>query len=107
MPFQPLCKLSELPAGKGREFLVEGRIIAVFLDNHAVRAIDGICAHQGGPISQGYLDVNCITCPWHGWQYDLNTGQNLITGKKMLDCFPIEVRDDEVWIDVTTGTESN
>lgn len=104
MAFQKLCQLSELRDGHGKEFLVDGRIVAAFLNAGEVRAVDGICAHQGGPISQGFLDGKCITCPWHGWQYDLSNGQNLLTGKKMLDCFPVEVRGEQVWVDVAEPT---
>ena len=100
MTFQKICLLSELPEAKGREILVDGRIVAMFRRDNEVHALDGICAHQGGPISQGYLDNKCVTCPWHGWQYDISNGKNLLTGKRMLDCFPVEIRGDEVWLDV-------
>lgn len=98
MSWQKLCSLEELPLGEGKEFLVEGRVIAAFRTADGLRAVDGMCAHQGGPIAQGQLDHNCVTCPWHGWQYDVTTGNNVLTGKKMLDTFVLEVRDNEVWI---------
>ena len=101
MGFHRLCPLQELPEGKGKEFLINGRIVAVFRRHDQVHAVDGICAHQGGPISQGFLDDQCVTCPWHGWQYDITDGKNMLTGKQMLDCFPLEMRGDEVWIDVS------
>lgn len=93
-----LCDASDLPEGSSREFVVDGRIVALFRTSQQWYAIDGMCAHQGGPIAQGKLDANCITCPWHGWQYDITNGKNLLTGKQMLDCFPIEQRQQEIWI---------
>ncbi len=63
-----------------------------------LHAIEGMCAHQGGPLAQGQLDHHCLTCPWHGWQYDITNGHNLLTHKKMLDVFPLEVRHGKVWI---------
>ena len=101
MSFQRICRLAELTVGQGREFLVHGRVVALFRTTDRLFAVDGMCAHQGGPLAQGQLDGNCLTCPWHGWQYDIGSGINLLTGKRMIDCFPIEVREDEVWIDVT------
>lgn len=98
MSWQKLCLFEELSLGEGKEFLVEGRVIAVFRTAEDLRAVDGMCAHQGGPIAQGQLDHHCVTCPWHGWQYDIMTGNNVLTGKKMLDTFELEVRDNEVWI---------
>ncbi|MEZ6078302.1 MAG: Rieske (2Fe-2S) protein [Pirellulaceae bacterium] len=58
------------------------------------------CAHQGGPIAQGRLDGQCVTCPWHGWQYDITNGKNLLTGKQMLECFEVERRGDAVWVNI-------
>ena len=101
MALQKLCRVAELPDGAGREFVVDGRIVAVFRTGEEIHAIDGMCAHQGGPIAQGALDRSCVTCPWHGWQYDIRDGTNRLTGKQMLECFAIEVRSGEVWIDMS------
>lgn len=100
MAWHRLCDLSDLGAGAGREFVVEGRVVAVFNDGQQLFAVDGMCAHQGGPIAQGSLNGKCVTCPWHGWQYDISDGRNLLTGKHMLDCFPIEIRDEQVWLEL-------
>jgi nitrite reductase (NADH) small subunit len=104
MGFQRLCRFDELETNQGKEFLVEGQIVAVFRTADAVYALDGMCAHQGGPIAQGEVNGNCVTCPWHGWQYDICTGVNLLTQKKMLLDFAIEVRQNEVWIDLSSRT---
>ncbi len=100
MGFQPVCNLDELQPGTGKELFVGGRIVALFLIDGVVHAVEGICAHQGGPIAQGAVDRHCVTCPWHGWQYDIRSGTNVLTGRRMLDCFPTEVRDGQVWVDV-------
>lgn len=86
--------------GQGREFLIAGRVIAIFRTEEGYFAIDGMCAHQGGPIAQGTLDGKCVTCPWHGWQYSIADGVNLLTKKKMLDSFSVEVRENAVWVEV-------
>jgi nitrite reductase/ring-hydroxylating ferredoxin subunit len=94
------CRFDELAAVGAKEVLVAGQVIAVFLVDDELRAVDGMCAHQGGPIAQGELSGNCVTCPWHGWQYDVRNGENLLTGKQMLTTFRVEQRDDSVWIEV-------
>ena len=103
MPWHHACDISDLPESGGREFVVEGRVIAIFrgLDEQ-IYAIDGMCAHQGGPLSQGNLDGNCLTCTWHGWQYDIRNGHNLLTHKKMLDVFQVEIREGQVWIELAS-----
>jgi len=100
MAFQRVCSLDDLTEGTGRELLVDGRILAVFLINTTVFAVDGMCAHQGGPIAKGRLEGTCITCPWHGWQYDVTSGVHLLSQKQMLDCVPTEVRNQEVWVNL-------
>ena len=94
-------KVTDWSVGQGREMLIAGRVVAIFrTDEHQFFAVDGMCAHQGGPIAQGKLDHNCVTCPWHGWQYNITDGVNLLTQKKMLDCFPVELREGSVCIEV-------
>lgn len=100
MSFQFLCPLDDLPVGEGKEFLVGQRVIALFRLDEGVYALDGMCAHQGGPLAQGIVDGNCLTCRWHGWQYDVRTGQHLLSKRKMLETFPVEIRDSGVWIAV-------
>ena len=54
---------------------VDGRWVAIFNVDGAYYAIDAICLHQGGPLAEGAVSRQCIvTCPWHGWQFDLTTG---------------------------------
>ncbi len=100
MAWHETVNISGWELGAGREMLVAGQVLAVFRTHSGFMAIDGMCAHQGGPLAQGQLDENCLTCPWHGWQYDIRDGKNLLTGKHMLACFATEVRDDVLWIDV-------
>ncbi len=100
MTWYQACLLSEVPTETGKEVLVAGRVLAIFRVGEVAHAIDGMCAHQGGPVAQGQLAGNCVTCPWHGWQYDVTCGRNLLTGKVMLDSFATEIRDDSVWVEL-------
>ncbi|MGN6135444.1 MAG: Rieske (2Fe-2S) protein [Aureliella sp.] len=91
------CKTSEL-AGGAREVLIAERVIAVFQTPSGIYAVDGMCAHQGGPLAKGSVDGCCVTCPWHGWQYDVTSGKNMLTGRQMLTTYAVEVRGDEAWV---------
>ncbi len=93
------CNLDQL-TGRACEVVIGPRIIAVFKTDDGIYATDGMCAHQGGPIAKGQVDGNCVTCPWHGWQYDVTDGKNILTGRQMLSVYDVEVRGDEVWINV-------
>lgn len=98
MAWYQVCNVEDVPLSAGREFMVAGRVLAVFRTGESMFAVDGMCAHQGGPIAQGTLNEKCVTCPWHGWQYDVETGSNVLTKRKMLDTFPIELRGETVWV---------
>ncbi len=103
----PVLKTSDFEAEQNvqaREIVVEQRVIAVFKTPQGYFAVDGMCAHQGGPIAKGSVDGQCVTCPWHGWQYDISNGHNLLTGKQMLTTYPTEVRGDELWLAVESNS---
>ncbi|MCA9191277.1 MAG: Rieske (2Fe-2S) protein [Planctomycetales bacterium] len=98
MAWLKLGAVAEVAVGTAKEFLVDGRVVAIFHTTDGIFATDGMCAHQGGPLANGMLDGKCITCPWHGWQYDVSTGNNLLTKKQMLDCYEVELRNEEIWL---------
>ena len=100
MAWHEAGRVVDWEVGQGRELLIAGRVVAIFRTAEKFYAIDGMCAHQGGPIARGKLDRNCVTCPWHGWQYNIVDGVNLLTQKKMLDCFRVDVRGEAVWIEI-------
>ena len=69
-----LGKASDVPLGKGRKMVASGRELAVFNVDGCFHAIDNTCTHRGGPLGEGELEGSVVTCPWHGWQYDVTTG---------------------------------
>src|SRR5262249_25735711 len=67
----------DVPPGTGQWVQGGGRPIAPFSGAGAFHAIDTTCLHRGGPLGEGELEGTVVTCPWHGWQYDVTTGANL------------------------------
>ena len=49
---------------------------ALFNVDGTFYALDGVCPHQGGPLGSGEVHNCIVTCPWHGWQFDVRTGQH-------------------------------
>ncbi len=76
--FVAVARVDHIPAGTGRPVDVEGRTVALFNVAGNFYAIDGVCLHRGGPVGEGDLEDKVVTCPWHGWQYDVTTGANLL-----------------------------
>ncbi len=80
---------------------IDGRQIALFDSPEGVRACNNKCPHEGYPLSQGSLSDDCIlTCNWHNWKFNLNTGRNLFGGDR-LRTYPVELRGDEIWVDLS------
>ena len=54
---------------------VAGRRVALFQAGGKYYAIEDTCTHAGGPLSEGFLEGNEVTCPWHGACFDVTTGE--------------------------------
>jgi nitrite reductase/ring-hydroxylating ferredoxin subunit len=93
----------DFPSGTAKEVLVGEHVLAIFHDGESFFALDGLCAHQGGPIAKGELSQTdagktCVTCPWHGWQYELDSGIQTINRQPLQRTFP--VRQNELRLEV-------
>jgi nitrite reductase (NADH) small subunit len=53
---------------------VNGRHVALFRLGAELYALDNMCLHRGGPLCDGDIDKGVVTCPWHGWSYEIRTG---------------------------------
>ena len=100
MGFVLAAKKGDVPPGSICEVQVEGKAVALANVDGQFHAIDGVCIHRGGPLGDGVLEGAVVTCTWHGWQYDVRTGrvgQNPTAG---VNCFPVEVRGEEIFVNV-------
>jgi nitrite reductase (NADH) small subunit len=101
MAFEKAAKLSEIPVGAIRAFQIRGQAIAVANVGGVVYAFSNTCLHRGGPLGEGQLEGKIVTCPWHGWQFDVTTGKAVQNPNAGVGCFATEVHGDEVFVDVT------
>jgi len=100
MAFARAGKMAEVAQGTIREFQVDGKTVAIANVGGKFHAISNTCLHRGGPLGEGVLEGNIVTCPWHGWEYDVTTGkikQNATVG---VASYPVEVRGDDIFVDV-------
>ncbi|MGB2953257.1 MAG: Rieske 2Fe-2S domain-containing protein [Gaiellaceae bacterium] len=63
-------------------------------------AVQGHCLHLHGPLGEGRLDGHVLTCPWHGWQYDVRTGKNVFDLAIQLRTYEVRVEDGEIKVTV-------
>ena len=118
-PHQPSCSDCELNSTRGfslselhkigrvndfqfassQELVVAGQIVALFRDSQGdFHALDGVCPHQGGPLGEGRLEGCIVTCPWHGWQFDVRDGQHQINKTMRQPGFRVVVEDEYVYV---------
>lgn len=69
-----VSKVNDLSPGNAKLVEVEGKKIALFNVEGSFYAIDDTCSHRGGPLSEGTLEGNQVTCPWHGASFDVTSG---------------------------------
>lgn len=100
MAFALAAKASEVAPGTIREVKVGSTMVALANVGGAFYAINNTCLHRGGPLGQGALESKTVTCPWHGWQYDVTTGKASMNPNVGVACYATEIRDDEVFVDV-------
>jgi len=98
--FERAAKASDVKPGALCEFQVAGRAIAVANIGGKLCAISGVCAHEGGPLGEGYFDGQVVTCPWHGWQFEVATGKLVENPTLSVETYPVEIRGDDIFIDI-------
>ena len=101
--FVKVADLDELAEGKPRAVRVEGQSVALFTHNGDIYATDNQCPHMGYPLTRGRVRGGVLTCDWHGWSYDMGGGGCFTGGCDDLTTFPVEVREDEIYIDIAGG----
>ena len=75
--FVRVARADDIPPGTGKTVDVGGTLVAVFNVDGTYHAIQNTCRHRGGPLGEGELSGSVVTCPWHGWQYEVTTGGNV------------------------------
>jgi nitrite reductase (NADH) small subunit len=101
MGFVRAARKDEIPAGSIREFQVDGLTVAIANVGNKFYAVNNTCLHRGGPLAQGVLHGVAVTCPWHGWQYDVTNGKNTMNQAVAVKTYAIEVRGEDLWIEAS------
>src|SRR4051812_1153389 len=95
--FVTIGTASELPApGEAREFECGSKTICVANFNGTFAAVDNMCPHRGGPLGQGIVEGEKIVCPWHGWEFDLATGNNPHTPNLSVESYELKIDGESV-----------
>jgi nitrite reductase (NADH) small subunit len=91
---------NDLPEGEGRVVEAGGKTLAVFKVGGTYYAIDNTCTHRGGPLGEGELSGTVVTCPWHGWRWDVATGANANNPAVKVACFSVSVEGGDLFVEL-------
>jgi nitrite reductase/ring-hydroxylating ferredoxin subunit len=88
----------DIAPGAARAFTIGRYEIAVFNVDGAFYAIENTCPHQGGPLADGWMEGPLVTCPWHGWCFDVRTGKMTLGEFASVPRFELQVRGDDLFV---------
>jgi len=100
MAFEKLASLAELPPGSLIEIVRGDDLYALCNVDGDVRALSGVCPHQGGPLGQGAMDGALVTCPFHLWPFDSSTGACAFNDEIRVPIYPVRIDGEDILVDI-------
>jgi len=100
MPFIKVGAVSDVPADSVIEVTVGEDLYAICNVGGTLRALSGVCLHQGGPLGQGQIAAGRVICPWHGWEWDCRTGENPDDPTERVATFEVKVEGQDILLQV-------
>lgn len=98
--FTKAAAVKDIQDGSGIAVELSGKSIAVFNSGGKFYAIDNTCKHRGGPLGEGSLDGNVVTCPWHGWQFDITNGNCVTNPAGKVGCYGVKIEGDNILVEI-------
>ncbi len=94
--FVRVAGTTDLAPGTGTVAEISGQAIAVFNLDGTFYAFDNTCVHRGGPLGEGELEGEAVTCPWHGWQYNVKTGACINNPSASVKTYQVKVEGEDI-----------
>jgi nitrite reductase (NADH) small subunit len=98
--FHTVCKIHDLKSGEGKTVVLGHKMIALFLIDGAVHAIDDTCPHMGASLAGGFVENGIVTCPWHYWRFRLADGAWADNPRIKIGCYPVTVDCGEIRVEI-------
>ena len=96
-----VASIADVPSGQAKVVSAGDRQVALFNVDGTCHAIDDTCTHRGGPLSEGTLDGDVVTCPWHGARFCVRDGQAQgPPAPGNVTSYPVRVTDGSIEIEV-------
>ena len=98
--FVRVASISELEPGTAKTVTANGQEIAIYNVDGKIYATDNTCVHEGGPLGEGLLQGELISCPWHMWDFNVCTGELVNNCRIKLNSFPVEIDGTDIKVGV-------
>ena len=96
--FVDACAIADIPENRARIVCLSGERVAIFKYDGKISAVSNVCQHQNGPLGEGNIVLGCITCPWHGYQYQPDTGASPPPFVEKVPTFNVRVENGRVFV---------
>jgi 3-phenylpropionate/trans-cinnamate dioxygenase ferredoxin subunit len=96
--FLKIAKTSDLASGEKMLAEYEDEDVGLFNIDGEFYAISDICTHDGGPLVEGNLDGDCITCPRHGARFNVKTGAQTMPAFAPVPLYQVKIEGDDIFI---------
>ena len=91
-------RAADIPPLEGRGTTIGGQRIAVFRTGEGFFALGGHCPHRDGPLEDGIVADACVTCPLHGWRFDLRSGSVIAGGEGAVAVYDVIERSGQLFL---------
>lgn len=98
--YKAIANTTDIPVGESRILEVEGNSIAIWNINGNYYAYQNLCPHRGGPVGEGEMEGSVVTCPWHGWTFDVTTGVSPVNPAAKLTRYDVKVEGNQIKINI-------
>ena len=100
MEWVRVASVGEVAPGSTKAVNANGRDLALYNVSGTFYCTDGTCLHRGGPLGEGIMDNDNVTCPWHGYVYNVKTGQCETNPAMKLKTYTVQVQGSDVMVEV-------
>jgi len=98
--FMKVASTNELSPGQCKVAQAGAKTVALYNVEGKLYALDNTCLHRGGPLGEGSITGTVVTCPWHGWQYDVTNGKCMANPSMAVATFSLKVEGDSIMVEV-------
>ncbi len=95
-----VASLADLPPGRMMRVKAGDKAVVLYNVDGQVYATTPNCFHRGGLLDEGDLEGAIVTCPWHGWQFDCRTGENVRNAEARIETYPTRTDGGTIFVKV-------